>query len=122
MTHIVLIVENQRSTSNFHYSLKTGRPLIMLYCRTRKAHVARFPLDEWRKDNFRIARNLLDQMLPVPILFDVEHVVPESATPAPVAQGNTVVVQDAVPQPATKKPVRIRRLTKKERAELREGQ
>jgi hypothetical protein len=119
MTHIVLIVENQRSTSNFHYSLKTGRPLIMLYCRTRKAHVARFPLDEWRKDNFRIARNLLDQMLPVPILFDIE-VEQVPAPPAPAAP-EPEPPKESLPQPAPK-PVRIRRLTKKERAELREGQ
>lgn len=56
-----------------------------------QACVKRFTLEQWRKDDFTLARQILCQRLPIPILVDIEQ-IPEPA-PADAAPMN----EDAPP-------------------------
>jgi len=79
---VVLFIYDQLSHADYHYSRKSGTDLVMRWDHEREAHVAKIPLEQWRKDKFNEANILLDNHLPVPIFFDIEMVeAPVEAKP-----------------------------------------
>lgn len=79
---IVLFLENIPSDSGFHYSTKQGACLLFEFDRIRNKHVCKIPLEKWRENNHFLAKDLLDQMLPVPVLFDIEEEVATAEKPS----------------------------------------
>lgn len=85
MLQIVLFLQNANPDAGFHYGSRFGRTYTFLYNRETTRHEITFTLDEWRADNYAIARELIDQAQPVPIFFDVTgDVAPTSILPEPV--------------------------------------
>lgn len=73
MTKVILYLENCNPDAGFHYGRKEGGDLTFIYNKQRSRHEASFTIEEWRADNFRIAKSLLDQQLVFPIFFDIEE-------------------------------------------------
>ena len=73
MTKVVLYLENCNPDAGFHYGRKEGGDLTFLYNRDKARHEATFTIEEWRADNFRLAKTLLDQPLTVPVFFDIQE-------------------------------------------------
>lgn len=73
MTKVILYLENCNPDAGFHYGRKEGGDLTFIYNRARSRHEAIFTIEEWRADNFRIAKSLLDQNLVFPVFFDIEE-------------------------------------------------
>jgi hypothetical protein len=68
---IVLFILNLGAHSSFHYSTKNGRDLVFQWVEARQRHEIEIPHEEWIADDYRMAKDLLDQALPVPVFFDV---------------------------------------------------
>lgn len=73
MTKVILFLENVNPDAGFHYGRKEGGDLTFIYNRETSRHEATFTIEEWRADNFRIAKSLLDQNLVYPVFFDIEE-------------------------------------------------
>ena len=128
MTKVILFLENCNPDSGFHYGRKEGGDLTFIYNRERNRHEASFTIDEWRADNFRLAKTLLDQHLVYPVFFDIEESnvascvaptmepAPLSATVAALEQtmepGSVSIGSDAPPAKRAKRP----KLTEEQRA------
>jgi hypothetical protein len=76
---IVLFLENIPTDSGFHYSTKQGQSLYFGFDRERNRHACKIDMEQWRANDFFLAKDLLDQMLPIPILFDIEEDAKEEA-------------------------------------------
>ncbi len=70
---IVLFLKNVNPDSCFHYGRKQGGDLKFVYNREKDRHEVTFPIEEWRQDNYYIARMFLDGPLVVPVFFDIEE-------------------------------------------------
>jgi hypothetical protein len=68
---LILFMLNLGAHSSFHYSTKNGRNLVFQWVEARQRHEFEVDYEEWSADDFRFAKDFLDQALPVPVLFDV---------------------------------------------------
>jgi len=93
MQEIILFLLHPPGGSNFHYSTRHGRDLTFSLNHQTGRHEVRVPLEEWRNNNFFYARNILDQRLTIPILFDVTDVEPVAA-PQPPEQEESAQAQE----------------------------
>jgi len=94
MQEIILFLLHPPGGSNFHYSTRHGRDLTFSLNHQTGRHEVRVPLEEWRNNNFFYARNILDQRLTIPILFDVTDVVAPVAAPQPPEQEESAQAQE----------------------------
>lgn len=109
---LVLYVKDITPDSCFHYGRKQGGDLTFVYNQKKDRHEAKFTLEEWRENDFYIARQLLDQSLCVPVFFDID----EDAEPVtPQVTAVTIPVTAPEPPAAPVKPARKSRLTDEQR-------
>jgi hypothetical protein len=101
---LILFMLNLGAHSSFHYSTKNGRNLVFQWVEARQRHEFEVDYEEWSADDFRFAKDLLDQALPVPVLFDikVENIPIFQQDGAAVARlAHTQEADGSNPSPAT---------------------
>jgi hypothetical protein len=101
---LILFILNLGAHSSFHYSTKNGRNLVFQWVEARQRHEIEVDYEEWSADDFRFAKDLLDQALPVPVLFDIKiedaPILPQDG--AAVARlVHTQEIEGSNPSPAT---------------------
>lgn len=98
---IVLFLLNVGSFSSFHYSTKQGRDLVFQWNEDVQRHEVEIPYEQWKENNFQMAKDLLDQFLPVPVLFDVrfDEQPKEAEQPAEAPEVAPVIEPEPAPTP-----------------------
>lgn len=93
MQEIILFLLHSPGGTNYHYATRYGRDLTFVLNRETGRHEVRISLEEWRRENFYFAKNILDQSLTVPILFDVTDIPTQAeiAPALPVAEEQAIV-------------------------------
>lgn len=99
---IILFLLDVGSFANFHYSTKQGRDFIFSWNEKTQRHEYEIPYEEWIANDFWLAKDLLDQLIPVPIFFDVKlEDAPTKEAPAPKAILQEAVTPTPAPSPVT---------------------